>query len=94
MPDLAWMAWTAPTAGFFLAIGGLIAAMGFWEWRRPGGGPRRGLLGITTTRGDRLFISLLGSAFLCLAWVGFSELALAWALLPCLLFSLFVFRTC
>ena len=36
----------------------------------PGGGPRRGILGLDTTRGDRLFISLLGSAFIFLAWLG------------------------
>jgi predicted small integral membrane protein len=37
---------------------------------RPGGKPRVGILGIATTRGDRLFISLLGSAFIHLAWLG------------------------
>ena len=36
--------------------------------------PRRGVLGIMTTRGDRLFISLLGSAFINLAWVGLGRL--------------------
>ena len=33
--------------------------------------PRRGILGLDTTRGDRLFISLLGSAYIFLAWLGF-----------------------
>ena len=37
----------------------------------PGGAPRHGILGLDTTRGDRLFISLLGSAFIMLAWLGF-----------------------
>jgi predicted small integral membrane protein len=36
--------------------------MGVLEWRSPGGAPRRGILGLDTTRGDRLFITLLGSA--------------------------------
>ena len=36
-----------------------------------GGAPRRGILGLDTTRGDRLFISLLGSAFIFLAWLAF-----------------------
>ncbi len=66
---LAWMAWTWQTAAFFAFIGLVIALMGLWEWRRPGGAPRRGVLRIHTTRGDRLFISLLGSAFLHLAWI-------------------------
>jgi predicted small integral membrane protein len=44
--------------------------MTVWEMVSPGGAPRRGVLGIETTRGDRLFISLLGSAFIHLAWLG------------------------
>ena len=32
--------------------------------------PRVGILRIETTRGDRLFITLLGSAFINLAWLG------------------------
>ena len=32
---------------------------------------RYGLLRIPTTRGDRLFLSLLGAAFIHLAWIGF-----------------------
>jgi predicted small integral membrane protein len=67
---LSWMAWTWQTAVFFLSIGGLLAAMGIWEWRSPGGASRRGVLGITTTRGDRLFVSLLGAAFIHLGWLG------------------------
>jgi predicted small integral membrane protein len=44
--------------------------MSIWEYYVPGGAPRRGILGLDTTRGDRLFISLLGSAFIFLAWLG------------------------
>ena len=69
--DLTWMAWTWPTAAFFVFILICLIAMGIWERRSPGGAPRRGLLGLDTTRGDRLFISLLGSAFIFLAWLGF-----------------------
>jgi predicted small integral membrane protein len=32
--------------------------------------PRVGVLGIATQRGDRLFVSLLGAAFIHLAWLG------------------------
>jgi len=67
---LGWMAWTWPTALFFVFIFSAILLMGALEWRRPGGAPRRGALGLDTTRGDRLFISLLGSAFIMLAWLG------------------------
>ena len=69
--DLSWMAWTWPTAAFFIFIGVCLAGMAMWERKSPGGGPRRGILGLDTTRGDRLFISLLGSAFICMAWLGF-----------------------
>jgi predicted small integral membrane protein len=67
---LSWMAWTWPTALFFVFIVLAIGSMGVWEYYQPGGGPRRGVFGLDTTRGDRLFISLLGSAFIflfCLA---------------------------
>jgi len=37
---------------------------------------RRGFLPLTTTRGDRLFIGLLGSAYIHLAWVGLSDLTI------------------
>ena len=47
-----------------------LVAMSVWEWYSPGGHPRHGILGLDTTRGDRLFISLLGSAFILLAWLG------------------------
>ena len=40
-----------------------------WE-KKGGGSPRKGILGLDTTRGDRLFVSLLGSAFIHLAWLG------------------------
>jgi predicted small integral membrane protein len=68
---IAWMAWTWQTAAFFAFIIACLIAMTAWEMRRPGGSPRRGILGLDTTRGDRLFISLLGSAYIFLAWLGF-----------------------
>ncbi len=66
----SWMAWTNATALFFLVIFGSIALMAFREWRNPGGHPRRGVLGLETTRGDRLFLSYLGSGFIFLGWLG------------------------
>jgi predicted small integral membrane protein len=66
---LGWMAWTWQTALFFAVIGTLLVAMAVWEWRSPGGGPRRGVLRLTTTRGDRLFISLLAAGYIHLLWL-------------------------
>jgi len=90
--DLSWMAWTWPTGAFFIAIALLLAGMGAWEYARPGGSPRFGILRIETTRGDRLFISLLGSAFINLAWLGLIGPNLWWALGLALVYALCVFR--
>ncbi|WP_165223760.1 DUF2160 domain-containing protein [Affinirhizobium pseudoryzae] len=90
--DFSWMAWTLPTALFFIVIFCLIAAMGVWEYVRPGGGPRVGILRFETTRGDRLFISLLGSAFIHLAWLGLGGPNLWWALALSVVYAVGVFR--
>jgi predicted small integral membrane protein len=89
---LSWMAWTWETAVFFLFIAGLLVAMAVWEWRRPGGAQRQGILGLVTTRGDRLFISLLGSAFIHLGWLGFFGEPLWGAVALSLLYATAVLR--
>ena len=66
---ITWMAWTWQTALFFVFIALCLTAMVLWEKKVPGGTPRRGVLGLDTTRGDRLFISLLSAAFIHLAWL-------------------------
>lgn len=73
------MAWTLPTAVFFGVIGLMLVVMTIWELVSPTI-PRRGFLPLTTTRGDRLFIGLLGCAYIMLAWVGLTELSLWYAL--------------
>jgi predicted small integral membrane protein len=35
--------------------------------------PRRGLLPLVTTRGDRLFIGLMAAAFVNLGWAGLTD---------------------
>ena len=92
MTPLAWMAWTWPTAVFFIAIFLILIGMTVWEIRRPGGAPRIGILRFETTRGDRLFVSLLGAAFINLAWLGLVGPTLWWALGISLLYALCVFR--
>lgn len=89
--DLSWMGWTQPTAIFFLTIASFIVALSAWEYLSPGGAPRVGILRFETTRGDRLFISLLGSAFICLAWLGLVGLNLWWGLALCFVFAVTVF---
>ncbi|WP_207485821.1 DUF2160 domain-containing protein [Arenibaculum pallidiluteum] len=73
--DLQWMAWTWPTALFFAAIALILAAMTAWEIASPTVA-RRGFLPMETTRGDRLFIGLLGSAYIHLAWLALGDASL------------------
>lgn len=87
-----WMAWTWQTAVFWGVIAGLLAMMGLLEWRRPGGSPRRGVLGLNTTRGDRLFISLLASGYLHLLWLALLGTPLWGATAASVVLALLVFR--
>ena len=89
---LGWMAWTFETAAFFAAIGCLLVAMTVWEILVPGGGRRRGVLAVETTRGDRLFIALLGGAYIHLAWLGLLGSPLWGAMIVTLLLAGVVFR--
>ncbi|RDL49830.1 hypothetical protein BLJAPNOD_00939 [Ensifer sp. M14] len=91
--NFSWMAWTLPTALFFITIALLLVGMGIWEYVSPGGNPRVGILRFETTRGDRLFVSLLGSAFIHLAWLGFGGgQDLWWALALSVVYAVGVFR--
>lgn len=85
-----WMAWTFPVALFFWIIASLLITMTFLAIRFPET-PRVGILGIETTRGDRLFISLLGSAFIALIWLFFAGPPVWGALVLCLLWAAAVF---
>ena len=60
---LDWMAWTWETAGFFAAIALALVTLTLLAAYRPEK-PRRGILGFPTTRGDRFFVSLLGTAYI------------------------------
>ncbi len=87
-----WMAWTFPVALFFYLIASLLILFTLLAIRFPEA-PRRGLLRIETTRGDRLFITLLGSAFIHLAWLFLAGPDLLWgATLLCLVYAAAVFR--
>lgn len=86
-----WMAWTFPIALFFYIIASLLILLTLLAIRFPET-PRRGVLRIETTRGDRLFITLLGSAFLNLVWLYFVGEPLTWALILCLFYAAAVFR--
>src|ERR1700722_19303534 len=64
------MAAALPTAIFFCALAATLAVMTWLAVRYPEA-ERVGVLRIPTTRGDRLFISLIMAAVIHLAWNGF-----------------------
>ncbi|TWB48345.1 DUF2160 domain-containing protein [Bradyrhizobium sacchari] len=70
MESIAWMAWTLPTAIFFAALACTLAVMTWLAAVYPEA-ERVGVLSIPTTRGDRLFISLIAAAVIHLVWIGF-----------------------
>ena len=72
---LSWMAWTMPSALFFMGIASLLLVMTILEIRKPCV-ERKGWLPISTTRGDRLFIGLLSSAFVHLLFLGLNDVTL------------------
>ncbi len=69
--SMEWMAWTLPTAAFFIVIAAMLAGMAVWQVVSPSV-PRKGILPISTTRGDRFFLGLLGSGYIHLGWIGFT----------------------
>jgi predicted small integral membrane protein len=69
-----------------------LLIMLIWEKYSPGGNPRKGILGLDTTRGDRLFVSLLGSAFIHLAWLGLVGSMLWIATIICVAYFVIVFK--
>ena len=89
---LGWMAWTWQTALFFGVVVALLVLMTVLELLRPGGAPRRGVLGLTTTRGDRLFISLLAAGYIHLLWLAFFGVPLWGASALALVLAFLVFR--
>ena len=88
---LTWMAWTWPTALFFVFIVLCLVSMTVWEFIKPGSVPKRGILTLETTRGDRLFISLLGSALIFLIWLALFGTPLWGPLLISLIYSVSYF---
>lgn len=78
-----WMAWTPVTAGFFITIASILLCMTIWELKSPCV-ERKGFLPISTTRGDRLFIGLISSAYIHLLYVGLLEATLIIPLLFCI----------
>jgi predicted small integral membrane protein len=69
MENIAWMAWTLPTAIFFCLLASTLAVMTWLAVAYPEA-ERVGILRIPTTRGDRLFVALILTAVIHLLWIG------------------------
>lgn len=89
--NFEWMAWTLPTALFFTGIVSMLVLMTVWELVSPTV-EAKGFLPMRTTRGDRLFIGLLGSAFIHLGWLAATDAALWGAFGVSLAWTAFVIR--
>ncbi|TBR45077.1 hypothetical protein CBF23_000830 [Marinomonas agarivorans] len=88
---MGWMAWTPVTIGFFTTIAIILFGMTIYEMKSPCV-ERKGFLPIATTRGDRLFIGLLSSAYVHLLYVGLTQWLLIFPLLACLIWLMVIMR--
>lgn len=88
---MAWMAWSTVTAIFFISIATILVIMTIYEIKSPCI-ERKGFLPISTTRGDRLFISLLSSAYLHLAFLAMTSVSLWIPFAIAVVWSLIVLR--
>ncbi|SPH18023.1 hypothetical protein DEA8626_01553 [Defluviimonas aquaemixtae] len=86
-----WMAWTPATLAVFIGIFGAMGALTVLEIVRPGGAERKGVLGLVTTRGDRLFMTLLGTSYIFMAWLWLFGMPLWWPLAIAIAWGLFCF---
>ncbi len=87
-----WMYWTVPTAIFFAGIAAMLALLTVLDFVYPTV-ERKGFLPIATTRGDRVFQSLLGSAYIHVLWVLFTGAGALWgATVISLIFAVVMLR--
>ena len=89
--SLGWMAWTWQTGLFFGLIALALVVLTLLALYRPEK-PRRGILGFPTTRGDRFFVSLLGAAFIFIAFMRFGGEILWYPFAAAIVFAVAMFR--
>jgi predicted small integral membrane protein len=88
---LAWMAWTWETAAFFAFVAVALIVLTLLAIYRPET-PRRGLLGFPTTRGDRFFVTMIGAAFIFIAWMRLGGGDLIYPLAGSVVYGIAMFR--
>jgi len=82
MTDLPpqWMYWTVPTLLFVGFIILMLIALSIWDAKDPGWA-RQGILPIETTRGDRVFMSILTTLGIFCFWLYFLGTTAVWGVL-------------
>jgi predicted small integral membrane protein len=85
MPGVAlavveWMAWTRGTLVFVAGIFAFLASITALAIAYPSA-PRKGFLPMATARGDRIYISLLGTGLVMVLYVAATDLPLPFGLL-------------
>jgi predicted small integral membrane protein len=75
-----WMNWTIPTLLFVGAIIVMLISLSIWDAKDPGWA-RKGLLPIETTRGDRVFMSILTTLSVFCLWLYFLGTTAVWGVL-------------
>lgn len=88
------LGWSLATWLMLVGVAGLLITMSFWSQLAQVNRPRVGMFGLTTQRGDRLFLSLVIAGFIHAAWLGLAPLDLPlWgASIVSLVVALVVFR--
>ena len=89
--SIVWMAWTWQTEIFFGLIASGLVVLTLLAIYRPET-PRRGLLRFATTRGDRFFVTLIGSAYIFILWMRLGGGNLWYPLAGGVLFGVAMFR--
>jgi len=88
---LDWMAWTWQTAAFFGFVLTVLIILTLLAIFRPET-PRKGILGFPTTRGDRFFVTMIGSAFIFVFWMRLGGGLLWYPLAASVLYGIAMFR--
>ncbi|PSQ97388.1 MAG: hypothetical protein BRD55_02915 [Bacteroidetes bacterium SW_9_63_38] len=78
-PD--WMRWTIPTVIFVSSILTMLATLTVWDMKDPGWAREGTVLPIETTRGDRVFMSLLLMGVFFCFWLYVVGYTLTWIIL-------------
>ena len=87
---LDWMAWTWQSAVFFGFVVFMLVVLTLLAIFRPET-PRVGILRFPTTRGDRFFVTMVGSAIIFIIWMRFGGGALWYPLGASVLYGIAMF---